>query len=220
MSNPVAGEGPIICARPCPRGFTLVEMLVVIAVAAILAAIAIPSFQNSILANRGNTAGNQFVATLTMARAEAVKQGTYVEICPVASVTANGTCPTGAPTATDWSSGWYICCAPGTYSASNPAAKGIPVQQSTAALPAPMTAYGSYSAISFDAMGRAMAGGGFINSANFIFCPDGSTDTQSKGAVGVTIAMFGRVRVADVDKSTGVPYEEGDQTDMAACDNP
>lgn len=62
-------------------GFTLIELLVTIAVLAILIAAAVPSFTSLINANRLSTQANEMVATLQMARSEAVRLNTSVVVC-------------------------------------------------------------------------------------------------------------------------------------------
>jgi type IV fimbrial biogenesis protein FimT len=63
------------------RGFTLIELMVTIAVAAILLAIATPSFTSIINSNRLTSASNEMVATLQAARMEAVRLNTAVNVC-------------------------------------------------------------------------------------------------------------------------------------------
>lgn len=63
------------------RGFTLVELMVTVAVAAILMAIATPSFTSIINSNRLTSAANEMVATLQTARMEAVRLNTTVKVC-------------------------------------------------------------------------------------------------------------------------------------------
>lgn len=63
------------------RGFTLVELMVTLAVVVILTAIAVPSFRNMTLSNRLTTSANDIVAALNVAKMEAVKRNTNVQFC-------------------------------------------------------------------------------------------------------------------------------------------
>jgi type IV fimbrial biogenesis protein FimU len=61
-------------------GFTLVEMMVVVALLAIMASIAMPSFARLIAANSVEAAGNELYGLLQYARAEAVARGQRVTV--------------------------------------------------------------------------------------------------------------------------------------------
>jgi type IV fimbrial biogenesis protein FimT len=61
-------------------GFTLIELMVTVTVAAVLLAIAVPSFSRLIASNRLATQTNEFVGGLNLARTEAVRQGQGVSI--------------------------------------------------------------------------------------------------------------------------------------------
>lgn len=61
-------------------GFTLVEMMVVVALLAIMASIAMPSFARLIAANNVEAAGNELYGLLQYARAEAVARGQRVTV--------------------------------------------------------------------------------------------------------------------------------------------
>lgn len=62
-------------------GFTLVELMVTIFVAAILLAIAVPSFKHVIASSRLTTTANNMVSVLNAARMEAIKRNADVQFC-------------------------------------------------------------------------------------------------------------------------------------------
>ena len=62
-------------------GFTLVELMVTLAVAAILMALAVPSFTSVINGNRLTSTANELVSSLQLARSEALRRNTQVRVC-------------------------------------------------------------------------------------------------------------------------------------------
>jgi type IV fimbrial biogenesis protein FimT len=98
-----------ICRRLAPHearhhgqlGLTVIELLVVVAIVAILASLATPSFTNSLLRNRATAEVNQLAGDLQFARAEAIKEGQTVTIC----TSSNGTT---CQMSTNWNGGWII----------------------------------------------------------------------------------------------------------------
>jgi type IV fimbrial biogenesis protein FimT len=82
-------------------GFTLVEMLIAMAVVAILLSVGVPSFRYVTNSNRIAAEINGLLGDMQYARAEAVKQGRPVTVC----VSADGA--TCANTNT-WQSGWIV----------------------------------------------------------------------------------------------------------------
>lgn len=63
------------------RGFTLVEMVMTMAMLAILVGIAVPSFRSMMLNNRAASTANALVQVITNARSEAVKRQAMVALC-------------------------------------------------------------------------------------------------------------------------------------------
>lgn len=67
------------------RGFTVVELMVTLAVLAIVMAFAIPGFQSMINDNRLSSASNELIANLQTARMEAIRRGRRVVVCASAN---------------------------------------------------------------------------------------------------------------------------------------
>lgn len=87
--------------RDVSAGFTLIEVMVVIGIAAILLSIAVPSFVST--TQRFRTLGeiNSFSHDLQFARTEAIKQGVSVSVCASAD---GATCLK----ANTWHAGWIV----------------------------------------------------------------------------------------------------------------
>lgn len=83
-------------------GFTLIEMMITITVAAILLAVAIPSFQTTINNLRVVTQTNELVTDLILAKSEAIKRGAPVSAC------VRNAAGTGCAGAGTWDTGWLI----------------------------------------------------------------------------------------------------------------
>lgn len=62
------------------QGFTLVELMITLVVAAILLSLAVPSFQTIIRNSRTATNANKLIATLHLAKSEAIKRGLQVTV--------------------------------------------------------------------------------------------------------------------------------------------
>lgn len=61
--------------------FTLVELLIAVAVAATLVAIAIPSYRNMVASNRLTTLVSDYALAINEARMEAIRRNTTTQVC-------------------------------------------------------------------------------------------------------------------------------------------
>ncbi len=86
------------------NGFSLIEVIVTMAIAAIVLTIGIPSFQSYIQNNRQTIAINELATALQLARNSAISRRVAVTLCK----SPDGTdCATGDDSG-DWSQGWII----------------------------------------------------------------------------------------------------------------
>jgi type IV fimbrial biogenesis protein FimT len=83
------------------KGFTLLELMIVITILGIASALAFPGLQTMIANNRIQSSASDFVAALQFAKAEAVARVNPVTLCKstdLTSCTDNG----------DWQQGWIV----------------------------------------------------------------------------------------------------------------
>ena len=76
--NAVDLQAPQRCRQ---RGFTLVELMIAVAVAAVLLMIAVPGFRNVTLSNKLDTAAGDLVNAIGVARMEAIKRNARTQFC-------------------------------------------------------------------------------------------------------------------------------------------
>lgn len=93
-------------AWPAIRGFTAIELMVVVGIFAVLAALSSPSFTPMIESWRVRNATEALRSTLFFARSEAVKHGGRIVIQKLPNNT-NG-CSSASGTR-DWDCGWLVC---------------------------------------------------------------------------------------------------------------
>ena len=87
--------------RRASAGFTLLEVMVAVAIAAIVLAVGVPSFSSSLDNQRMTSATNDLVMTMNLAKSEAIKRVAYVTVCK----SSDGlNCTAGS----DWNEGWIV----------------------------------------------------------------------------------------------------------------
>jgi type IV fimbrial biogenesis protein FimT len=88
-------------------GVTLLELMMTLTIVALLAGIAIPSFQYVTNANRMASEVNGLLGDMQLARGEAIKEGLTVVICSSVTATATATAASCSGNAS-WTSGWIV----------------------------------------------------------------------------------------------------------------
>jgi type IV fimbrial biogenesis protein FimT len=79
-------------------GFTIIELMIVVALAAVLLTIGIPGFQEMVQDNRRASATVEMISAIQIARSEAVKLNAPMTLCP----SSDGSSCSG----TAWETGW------------------------------------------------------------------------------------------------------------------
>ena len=163
------------------RGFTALELLVVIAIAAVLVAMAAPSFSGLRRTASIGSAANQLLWALHYARSTAILRNVPAVVC----LSADGArCLTSAGTP---ASGWLVFLdqqrsSPVQLNAADELLRNIP-------LPSQVTVQGTRAAVTFWPTARAGT------TSTFKLC-DARGDPRGKAVV---VSQTGRPRVADGD---------------------
>jgi len=178
-------------------GFSLIELIVTLAVVAIAIAVGVPSLQRITESNRGASQNNLIMGSLTAARSEAIKRGVNVVMCNSANSTL------GAPNCNskdkNWEEGWIIFTDPdlsGDYSAGDTLLGVNGKLKGGLTLRAVDDADKEIDHITFKPDGGLVVNGAAA-SASFKVCPQDATLTRARG---INIIPSGLITIAkDID---------------------
>ena len=91
------------------KGFTLIELMMTLAIAAILLTVAVPSYITFTKNSRITAQANKVATAISLARGEASKRGSRVVLCRSNEVgSADPDCSGNSGTSKDWSNGWLV----------------------------------------------------------------------------------------------------------------
>lgn len=163
-------------------GFTLIELIVTLAIAAIVLTVGIPSFRELLRENRLATQANEFLAALALTRSEALKRGVRVTLCKSAdgaSCTADG----------GYEQGWVVFVDPNNNATVD---TGEVILRVYEALPGGLTLTGNTnvrSYVSYTPSGMSQLLGGGFQAGTLTLC-------AAPKARSITINSTGRARIA------------------------
>lgn len=166
------------------QGFTLIELMTVLAIAAVLLAVAAPGFKNLLERNRLQSAANNLYTSLMLARSEALKRNQAVQLCKGTSTGSAASCTSG--TSGEWEGGWIV-----HLDANNPTSFSDPndvlVVRDGLKSGDTLRASGNVNSVSFRPDGS-------INPAtNFVLC---NADADTNTARVIEVSVTGRPRVS------------------------
>lgn len=175
-------------------GFTLIELMVTLAVATIILTVGIPSFREFIERNRVSASTNLLVGALQLARGEAIKRGRLVILCKSNS---DGTaCNNGGA----WQDGWLLYA--DTNADKSYTTGSDPLIQRYGAMPAlSITSGGKFDCwVAFGASGNpegsgTSCAGGLLGNDTFTLCASSLTATRAGRKV--IMNTTGRIRTED-----------------------
>jgi type IV fimbrial biogenesis protein FimT len=166
-------------------GFTMMELIVVAAVAALLAAVAVPSMRSFVRSITLSSTANDMLASLFLARSEAVKRRARVVVCKSDD---GQTCTSSG----GWEQGWIIFHDVNNDSSRQSTEAVLSVRER---LPQAMRLYGNLHVaryVSYAPTGATLTSAGAFQSGTLTICEQSTTTSHAREIV---ISAGGRPRV-------------------------
>jgi type IV fimbrial biogenesis protein FimT len=176
-----------ISPRSALRGFTLIELAVVLAIVAILLRVATPGLSRAAAARALAAQASEFMAALRFARAQALARGTAVTVCASAPAAVVPSCQDTR--SADWRSGWIVFADRDRRGSPNPHEPLLRVQQ---ALQRSGGVAGTRAGISFTPAGYSTDA-----ASRYVFNPPAAAVLDAPPALTVCVSKQGRPRLAD-----------------------
>lgn len=151
-------------------GFTMVELLITVALASILMTMAVPSFNQMVMGSRLTTQANEFVSAVNFARSEAIKRNASISLCRASSPTATAC----AGSSGNWQH-WIVRTGAG-----NVVRRGI-VNTFSGALVVQSTLTADQ--VMFGSDGLARTGGALVNNNQISVCSRRTADSNARRVV-------------------------------------
>lgn len=170
-------------------GFTLIELMVGVAIMAVLLMVGVPSFQSAVASSRLTTSTNDVVSALALARTEAIRRGTRVTVCKSANATA-------CTTAGNWAQGWIIFIDTTRGSADASVDSGEVILASNAATSGNIVMAGTAEVpnfVSFASDGQAKLMNGASQAGTLRVCSTAAALPDTRRARDIAITASGRV---------------------------
>jgi type IV fimbrial biogenesis protein FimT len=181
------------------RGFTLIEAMVTIVLLAVFVSTAVPSYQWLLTRNRVVSEINSFVATLQLARTEAIKRGQTVRVCTSSS-------GTGCSTSADWDDGWLVFVDTDDDGDFDSNETRLRVGQGFSSGDRFTGNTHVAHKVSFTRIGFVTQGG------SLTLCPSSGNTSEARAIV---ISLVGRVRLAEDDDGDGIVETSGSNVSCA-----
>ena len=191
MKSPHPSQKPLAISA----GFTLIELMVTLAIAAILLTVGVPNFREFIERNRISSTTNMLVGALQLARSEAIKRGNN----PVILCKSNSA-GTACNTSGDWKDGWLLY-ADKNADKSFTAGTDELIRRYDAMPKLAITTGSSFQCwIGFSANGHPEGGGtncagGLVGNGTFSICA--ASTTATKRGRSIVVNKIGRIRTED-----------------------